>query len=122
MRLSLKINNVEGQDDQGRHILLIQDEDLSKGLLQEHTGWLLDEIVRPLLKHQPKLLAQVIDDPTLRNVIYMQEKAAREAKAEKRERKRLFEIERQRRADQHKASIATRKALDFYHDILGIED
>ena len=122
MRLSLKINNVEGQDDQGRHILLIQDEDLSKGLLQEQTGWLLDEIVRPLLKHQPKLLAQVIDDPTLRNVIYMQEKAAREAKAEKRERKRLFEIERQRRADQHKASIATRKALDFYHDILGIED
>ena len=96
--------------------------DLSKGLLQEHTGWLLDEIVRPLLKHQPKLLAQVIDDPTLRNVIYMQEKAARETKAEKRERKRLFEIERQRRADQHKASIATRKALDFYHDILGIED
>ena len=122
MRLSLKINNVEGQDDQGRHILLIQAEDLCKGLLQEHTGWLLDEIVRPLLKHQPKLLAQVIDDPTLRNVIYMQEKAAREAKAEKRERKRLFEIERQRRADQHKASIATRKALDFYHDILGIED
>lgn len=122
MRLSLKINNVEGQDDQGRHILLIQAEDLSKGLLQEHTGWLLDEIVRPLLKHQPKLLAEVLDDPTLRNVIYMQEKAAREAKAEKRERKRLFEIERQRRADQHKASIATRKALDFYHDILGIED
>jgi hypothetical protein len=122
MRLSLKINNVEGQDDQGRHILLIQAKDLSKGLLQEHTGWLLDEIVRPLLKHQPKLLAQVIDDPTLRNVIYMQEKAAREAKAEKRERKRLFEIERQRRADQHKASIATRKALDFYHDVLGIED
>lgn len=122
MRLSLKINNVEGQDDQGRHILLIQAEDLSKELLKEHTGWLLDEIVRPLLKHQPKLLAQVIDDPTLRNVIYMQEKAAREAKAEKRERKRLFEIERQRRADQHKASIATRKALDFYHDILGIED
>ena len=61
MRLSLKINNVEGQDDQGRHILLIQAEDLSKGLLQGHTGWLLDEIVRPLLKHQPKLLAGCLE-------------------------------------------------------------
>jgi hypothetical protein len=51
----------------------------------------------------------------------MAEKAKRETRSEQRERHRQFEIERQRRRDNHKASIATRKALDFYHDILGID-
>lgn len=48
MRLHLKINDVEGQDERKRHILLVDDE-------------------------------------------------------------------------RHRASIATRQALDFYHDVLGIE-
>jgi len=49
-------------------------------------------------------------------------KARREEKSEKRERHHQFEIEKRRRQEAHKASIATRKALNFYRDILGIEE
>ena len=121
MELHLKIDDVVGMDDDGKHVIRFPAEDLKAALL-EKPGWVIDEIIRPLMKTNTRLIAEALDNNELRNTIYMQEKAAREAKAEKRERKRLFEIERQRRADQHKASIATRKALDFYHDVLGIED
>lgn len=122
MELHLKINDVVGMDDEKRHILRVDAESLRTALM-EHSGWLSQNVVKEwLLKHNTRLLNEIIDDPTLRNNIYMDEKAKREAKGERRERHRLFEIERQRRIDQHKASIATRKALNFYHDILGIEE
>ena len=122
MRLCLKINNVEGMDDQKRHILLVDEESLRTALM-EHDGWLCQNVIKEwLMKRQPKLLSEVIDDPTLRNVIYMQEKAKREAKGEQRERKRLFEIERKRKEDLKRQSIADRKAFNFYRDILGINE
>ena len=122
MRLCLKINNVEGMDDQKRHILLVDEESLRTALM-EHDGWLTQNVIKEwLMKRQPKLLSDVIDDPTLRNVIYMQEKAKREAKGEQRERKRLFEIERKRKEDLKRQSIADRQAFNFYRDILGIKE
>jgi hypothetical protein len=122
MELHLKINDVVGMDDQKRHILHVDGDQLLKALM-EHKGWIAQNLIRDyLLKHDTKLLNQIIDDNDLRNTIYMNEKARREGKAERRERHRLFEIERQRRQDQHKASIATRKALNFYRDILGITE
>lgn len=122
MRLCLKINNVEGMDDQKRHILLVDEESLRTALM-EHDGWLTQYVIKEwLMKRQPKLLSEVIDDPTLRNVIYMQEKAKREAKGEQRERKRLFEIERKRKEDLKRQSIADRQAFNFYRDILGIKE
>lgn len=122
MRLCLKINNVEGMDDQKRHILLVDEESLRTALM-EHDGWLTQNVIKEwLMKRQPKLLSEVIDDPTLRNVIYMQEKAKREAKGEQRERKRLFEIERKRKEDLKLQSIADRQAFNFYRDILGIKE
>lgn len=122
MRLCLKINNVEGMDDQKRHILLVDEESLRTALM-EHDGWLTQNVIKEwLMKRQPKLLSEVIDDPTLRNVIYMQEKAKREAKGEQRERKRLFEIERKRKEDLKRQSIADRQAFNFYRDILGIKE
>ena len=104
MEIHLKINDVAGMDEEKRHILRVDCEEL-----------------RRMLKER-KLWEKLLEDPDIRNTIYMQEKARREAKSEQRERHRQFEIERQRRLDQHKASIATRKALDFYHDILGIDN
>ena len=122
MELHLKINDVVGMDDQKRHILHVDGEQLLKALM-EHKGWIAQNLIRDyLLKHDTKLLNQIIDDNDLRNTIYQNEKARREGKAERRERHHQFEIERQRRQDQHKASIATRKALNFYHDILGITE
>lgn len=122
MRLCLKINNVEGMDDQKRHILLVDEESLRTALM-EHDGWLTQNVIKEwLMKRQPKLLSEVIDDPTLRNVIYMQEKAKREAKGEQRERKRLFEIERKRKEDLKRQSIADRQAFNFYRDLLGIKE
>ena len=122
MELHLKINDVVGMDDQKRHILRVDDESL-RAALMEHPGWLSQNVVKEwLLKHNTRLLNEIIDDPTLRNNIYMDEKAKREAKSERRERHRQFEIEKRRRQEQHQASIATRKALDFYRDILGIDE
>lgn len=121
MELHLKINDVLGMDEQKRHIVRVNDEDLRDALFL-HPRWIAQCVVKEfLLKHNTRLLNEIIEDPTLRNNIYMTEKAKREARSEQRERHRQFEIERQRRRDQHKASIATRKALDFYHDILGID-
>ena len=109
-------------DDQKRHILLVDEESLRTALM-EHDGWLTQNVIKEwLMKRQPKLLSEVIDDPTLRNVIYMQEKAKREAKGEQRERKRLFEIERKRKEDLKRQSIADRQAFNFYRDILGIKE
>ena len=121
MELHLKINDVVGMDDQKRHILRVDGEQLTSALM-EHPGWVEQQLVKDLLMKRPRLMSEIISDPDVRNTIYMQEKAKRDAKGEKRERHRLFEIERQRRQDQHQASIATRKALDFYHDILGMDE
>ena len=109
-------------DDQKRHILHVDGKQLLNALM-EHKGWIAHELIRDyLMKHDTKLLNEIICDNDLRNTIYQDEKARREGKAERRERHRQFEIERQRRLDQYKASIATRKALNFYHDILGITE
>lgn len=122
MELHLKINDVVGMDEQKRHIIRVDDESLRAALL-DHPGWITQCVVKDfLLKHNTRLLNEIIEDPTLRNNIYMAEKAKREAKSEQRERHRQFEIDKRRREEQHKASIATRKALDFYHDILGIDN
>ena len=120
MEIHLKINDVVGMDDQKRHILRVDGENILKAI-KEHDGWVKD-LVTDYLKHHPKMLSQVIDDPTLRNVIYNEEKQKREAKAERRERHKLYIVEKQRREDQHRASIATRKALDFFRDVLGVDD
>lgn len=99
-------------DDQKRHILLVDEESLRTALM-EHDGWLTQNVIKEwLMKRQPKLLSEVIDDPTLRNVIYMQEKAKREAKGEQRKRKE----------DLKRQSIADRQAFNFYRDILGIKE
>ena len=122
MELHLKINDVVGMDEQKRHILRVDGEDLLAALM-EHQGWLAQDVIKDyLMKHNTKLLNEIIDDNDLRNTIYMNEKARREAKSERRERHRQFEIEKRRRLEAYQASIATRKALDFYRDVLGIDD
>ena len=120
MELHVKINDVVGMDGQKRHILLVDSENLIQALM-EHPGWMEQNLVRQFLLKHPRLLNEVIDDPELRNTIYMNEKIRREEKSNRRERHSQFEIEKRRRQEQHQASIATRKALDFYRDILGLE-
>lgn len=105
MEIHLKINDVRGQDERGRHILWVNDEDLREWL-EEHAGYVAQNIIAPMLKKHPAKLSEILDDPTLRNVIYMQEKVKREKKAEQRERHRLFEIERQRKLDRQRQTIA----------------
>ena len=101
MELHLKINDVVGMDDQKRHIIRVDDESLRDALLA-HPGWITQCVVKDfLLKHNTRLLNEIIDDPTLRNNIYMAEKAKR------------------RRHDQFIASQNYRKSVDYIHNVLG---
>ena len=118
MEIHLKINDVRGQDEKGRHILWINDEDL-RLWLEEHQQYVIQTILQPMLKHHPGKLQEIIDDPTIRNVIYMQEKAKREQKAENRKRMRQAEIDKQRRRDQFIASKNYRQSVDYIHNVLG---
>ena len=101
MEIHLKIRDVVGMDEEGRHILYVDNEEMRRAI-SEKGVW-----------------RDLLNDPTIRNNIYMQEKAAREAKSEKRERHRLFEIEKRRKQEMHKASVNYRKQVDYIHDILG---
>ena len=121
MEIHLKINDVVGMDEEKRHILRVDDENL-RAALMEHPRWLTQNVVKEWLLKKPSLLNEIIDDPALRNSIYLDEKAKREAKAERRERHRQFEIEKRRKEEQRQASLNYRKAVNFYHDILGIKD
>ena len=118
MEIHLKINDVRGQDEKGRHILWIDDEDL-RLWLEEHQQYVIQTILQPMLKHHPGKLQEIIDDPTMRNAIYMQEKAKREQKAENRKRMRQAEIDKQRRRDQFIASKNYRQSVDYIHNVLG---
>jgi len=119
MELHLKINDVVGMDDEKRHILRVDEESLRTALMA-HPGWLTQNVVKEwLLKHNTRLLNEIIDDPTLRNNIYMAEKAKRDGKAEQRERHRLFEIEKKRKHDQFIASKNYRQSVDYIHNVLG---
>ena len=106
-------------DDEKRHILRVDDESLRDALLA-HPGWITQCVVKDfLLKHNTRLLNEILDDPTLRNNIYMDEKAKREQKAERRERHRQDEIAKQRRRDQFIASKNYRQSVDYIHNVLG---
>ena len=119
MELHLKINDVVGMDDQKRHIIRVDDESLRDAIFA-HPGWITQCVVKDfLLKHNTRLLNEIIDDPTLRNNIYMDEKAKREQKAERRERHRQDEIAKQRRHDQFIASKNYRQSVDYIHNVLG---
>lgn len=119
MELHLKINDVVGMDDEKRHIIRVDEESLRTALMA-HPGWLTQNVVKEwLLKHNTRLLNEIIDDPTLRNNIYMAEKAKRDGKAEQRERHRLFEIEKKRKHDQFIASQNYRQSVDYIHNVLG---
>ena len=119
MELHLKINDVVGMDDQKRHIIRVDDESLRDALFA-HPGWITQCVVKDfLLKHNTRLLNEIIDDPNLRNNIYMDEKAKREQKAERRERHRQDEIAKQRRRDQFIASKNYRQSVDYIHNVLG---
>lgn len=101
MEIHLKINDVVGMDDEKRHIIRVDTEEIRR-MLKDKNIW-----------------QQLLDDNKIRNTIYMQEKARRETKSEKRERHRQFEIEARRRREQHQASVNYRKHVDYIHDILG---
>lgn len=80
MEIHLKINDVVGMDDEKRHILRVDGEAMIAALM-EHKGWLAQNVVRQLLlKHNTSLLNEILDDPVLRNNIYMAEKAKRDAR------------------------------------------
>ena len=119
MEIHIKIKDVVGQDEEKRHVLLVDNEEFKKTIL-EHEGFLLQEVIKEyvLRNHKTKILSEILDNAELRNTIYMQEKAKREAKTEQRERHRLFEIEKQRKQEQHQASINYRKQVDYIHDII----
>ena len=120
MEVHLKVKDVIGQDEDKRHVFLVDNEEFKRCIMQ-HEGFVCQEIIKEILAKNKKLMSELLDDKELRNTIYMQEKAKREAKSEQRERHRLFEIEKRRRQEQHRASINYRKHVDYIHDILGWE-
>ena len=66
MRIRLRIKDVEGMTDDKRHILLVNKEDLISCLQERNV---IDEL---------------LNDPTVRNTIYMQEKVKRDKKERER--------------------------------------
>ena len=121
MKIELKIKDVECMTDEKRHVFLVDNEEFKRCIMQ-HQEFVKQEIIREIIAHDRKLMSEILDDKDLRNTIYMQEKAEREAKSEQRERHRLFEIEKRHRQEQHQASVNYRKQVDFIHDILGWND
>ena len=117
MRIELKVNDVLEMTEEKQHVFLVDNEEL-KRCIMKHQEFVKQEIIREILSHDAKLMSEILDDKDLRNTIYMQEKAKREAKSEQRERLRLFEIEKR----QHQASINYRKNVDYIHDILGLNN
>ena len=120
MRIELKVKDVLEMTEEKRHVFLVDNEELKRCIMQ-HQEFVKQEIIREILSHDTKLMSELLDNKDLRNTIYMQEKAKREAKSEQRERHRLFEIEKRRRQEQHQVSINYRKNVDYIHDILGWE-
>lgn len=118
MRIELKVNDVIEMTEEKRHVFLVDNKELKRCIMQ-HQEFVKQEIIREILAHDAKLMSEILDDKDLRNTIYMQENAKREAKSEQRKRHRLFEIEKRRIQEQHQASINYRKHVDFIHEILG---
>ena len=104
MEIHLKINDVLGMDDDKRHILRVDTEEIRR-MMRDRGIW-----------------EQLFDDPNIRNTIYMQEKAKREQKAENRKRMKQAEIDKQRRREQFIASQNYRKSVDYIHNVLGWND
>ena len=96
MQIELKVKDVIGQDEDKRHVFLVDNEEFKRCIMQ-HEGFVCQEIIKEILAKNKKLMSELLDDKDLRNTIYMQEKAKRESKSEQRERHRLFEIEKRRR-------------------------
>ena len=101
MEIHLKINDVVGMDDDKRHILRVDTEEIRR-MMRDRGIW-----------------EQLLDDPNIRNTIYMQEKAKREQKAENRQRMKQAEIDKQRRREQFIASKNYRQSVDYIHNVLG---
>ena len=101
MEIHLKINDVLGMDDDKRHILRVDTEEIRR-MMRDRGIW-----------------EQLLDDPNIRNTIYMQEKAKREQKAENRKRTKQAEIDKQRRREQFIASKNYRQSVDYIHNVLG---
>ena len=113
MEIHLKINDVIGMDDEKRHIIRVDCEE-----------------IRRMLKER-KIWEQLLENPDIRNTIYMQEKAKREDRQERKRQRihseqqlkeRREEAKRQRQNEQFMKSMAYRRSIDFYRDILGIEN
>ena len=101
MEIHLKINDVLGMDDDKRHIIRVDTEEIRR-MMRDRGIW-----------------EQLLDDPNIRNTIYMQEKAKREQKAENRQRMKQAEIDKQRRREQFIASKNYRQSVDYIHNVLG---
>lgn len=80
MRITLKIKDVEGMTEDKKHILLVEDEDLAKCILERKDFFIQRIIKEHLLKKDTRLMASLIEDKCVRNTIYMQEKARLEKK------------------------------------------
>ena len=78
MEIHIKIKDVLGQDERGRHIIYVDENDLLESLM-ERKGWLFQEVFKErLLKTDKRILCEFVENKDLRNTIYMQEKAKRE--------------------------------------------
>lgn len=78
MEIHIKIKDVLGQDERGRHIIYVDENDLLESLM-ERKGWLFQEVFKErLLKTDKRTLCEFVENKDLRNTIYMQEKAKRE--------------------------------------------
>lgn len=118
MEVHLKVKDVIGQDEEKRHVFLVDNEEFKRCIMQ-HENFVTQEIIRQILANNTKLMSEILDNNELRNTIYMQEKARREKKAVERTKMKQDEIDRQRRRDAFVASKNYRKSVDYIHNILG---
>lgn len=78
MEIILKINDVTGMTEDGRHIFQVNNEELVRCLM-ERKDWLCERVVKQLLlKGEKRLVADILADTDLANTIYMREKKRRD--------------------------------------------
>lgn len=117
MELHLKISDVLGKDEEGRHILYVDDESLRRALL-EKPKWIMQSVVKGFLMKHTALMSECIEDKGVRDTIYMQEKARRDRARAEKDAMMLEEERRRREKANRKAAAIYDKSVGFYHEML----
>ena len=102
MEIHLKINDVVGMDDDKRHILLIDNDELRR------------------MFREPKVMENlVMQDRDFCNRVYLQEKNRREKKQAKYASIQAEKTKEKREQERRRAAFIKEGSVEYLHEILG---